>query len=293
MNAEVEWLADRFNARVTLLNVFEVPTRWYGGGDTPLINAEEITAYGTAEKQRLEEYNIRLPENRVERISAEGGAAWHIAQWTREHGTDLVVMGTHGYGPIRRLLLGSVAMKVLHDVDCPVWTQAAVRSVQFNAGRGISKILCSIDVSEEAIPLLRYARDVAAEFAAEVHLVHSVPETTSVAKCQEYDLHRSLTGWVRAEIERLQHEAQTAFPLHLTEGFISRDISEVAAAENADLLIIGRGHVQSAFGTLRTHTYEIIRQAPCPVLSFAAERAQEVAVPAFSRAIADPVEAAS
>ncbi len=31
-------------------------------------------------------------------------------------------MPTHGYGPFRRFILGSVTAKVLHDADCPVWT---------------------------------------------------------------------------------------------------------------------------------------------------------------------------
>ena len=31
-------------------------------------------------------------------------------------------MPTHGFGPLRRFLLGSVAAKVLHDAQCPVWT---------------------------------------------------------------------------------------------------------------------------------------------------------------------------
>jgi nucleotide-binding universal stress UspA family protein len=279
MNREVEWLAEHFNSRVTLLNIFEVPTSWYGGGDAPLINTEEFVSYAEAEKRRLRDYAISLPESRLKRISAEGGAAWHIARWTKEHDVDLIVMGTHGYGPLRRLLLGSVAMKVLHDVDCPVWTQAAMTGMKFNAERGISKILCSIDLSDEALPLLCYARQLASEFSATVELIHTVPETTSTARYFEYDLHPSMMRWAKAEIARLQHEAATDFPVHLTEGFISRDVAELAVSAHADLLLIGRGRVQSTFGTMRTHAYEIIRQAPCPVLSFAIKHQQEALFP--------------
>jgi nucleotide-binding universal stress UspA family protein len=38
-------------------------------------------------------------------------------------------------------------------------------------------------------------------------------------------------------------------------------------AEQADLVIIGRGHADRALGRLRSHTYNIIRNAPCPVIS--------------------------
>ena len=124
LNAQVEWLARRFNSNVTLLHVFEIPSSWYGGADAPMLSGEDIVAFANDEKQRLQEYSIHIPESRIERVSLEGGAAWHIANWAKEHASDLVVMGTHGFGALRRMLLGSVAMKVLHDVDCPVWTQA-------------------------------------------------------------------------------------------------------------------------------------------------------------------------
>ena len=89
-----------------------------------MLSGDDIVAFANDEKQRLLNYSIGIPESRLERVSLEGGPAWHIANWTKEHATDLVVMGTHGFGALRRMLLGSVAMKVLHDVDCPVWMQA-------------------------------------------------------------------------------------------------------------------------------------------------------------------------
>lgn len=35
MNAEVQWLAARFQSQVTLLHVFKIPTSWYGTGESP------------------------------------------------------------------------------------------------------------------------------------------------------------------------------------------------------------------------------------------------------------------
>ncbi len=50
----------------------------------------------------------------------EGGAADNIVNYTREHGIDLVVMSTHGFGGIKRLLLGSVTDRVIRSCEVPV-----------------------------------------------------------------------------------------------------------------------------------------------------------------------------
>ncbi len=53
---------------------------------------------------------------RVER----GGIAATIERVSRAEHVDQIIMGTRGFGTIRGLLLGSVAMQVLHLVDVPV-----------------------------------------------------------------------------------------------------------------------------------------------------------------------------
>jgi nucleotide-binding universal stress UspA family protein len=56
----------------------------------------------------------------VERTETGGGVAATIAAAVEENGVDLVAMGSHGRGNLRRTLLGSVASKVLRTVDVPV-----------------------------------------------------------------------------------------------------------------------------------------------------------------------------
>jgi nucleotide-binding universal stress UspA family protein len=38
-----------------------------------------------------------------------------------EDGADLLVLGSRGYGPLARTLLGSVSRKAAQDAPCPVW----------------------------------------------------------------------------------------------------------------------------------------------------------------------------
>jgi nucleotide-binding universal stress UspA family protein len=57
---------------------------------------------------------------RVTRTVLRGCAHREIVEFARTRGADLIVMGTHGYGPLRRLLLGSVTERVLRTAACPV-----------------------------------------------------------------------------------------------------------------------------------------------------------------------------
>jgi nucleotide-binding universal stress UspA family protein len=56
----------------------------------------------------------------VQHLLLEGDPAAEIVRHVQQTGTDLVVMGTHGRTGLDRLLLGSVAEKVLRDSPCSV-----------------------------------------------------------------------------------------------------------------------------------------------------------------------------
>jgi len=58
----------------------------------------------------------------VERVLLDGTPSREIVRYAEENDIDLVVMGTHGRGGIDRLLLGSVAEKVVRASHVPVLT---------------------------------------------------------------------------------------------------------------------------------------------------------------------------
>lgn len=43
-----------------------------------------------------------------------------IADFSQQEGVDLIVIATHGYTGVKKMLLGSVAFKVLHESHVPV-----------------------------------------------------------------------------------------------------------------------------------------------------------------------------
>ncbi len=61
-----------------------------------------------------------LDPSRVNTHIIVGQPDIEIVRFARERGADLIAMGTHGYGGVKRLLLGSVADHVVRQAACPV-----------------------------------------------------------------------------------------------------------------------------------------------------------------------------
>jgi nucleotide-binding universal stress UspA family protein len=56
----------------------------------------------------------------VEPVVLIGAPHVEIGDYLDRHGADLMVVGTHGHGPVRRFLLGSVAERLIRMARCPV-----------------------------------------------------------------------------------------------------------------------------------------------------------------------------
>jgi nucleotide-binding universal stress UspA family protein len=81
----------------------------------------------------------------------------------------------------------------------------------------------------------------------------------------------------RESMQPVRHETVQALrhllaELHITatvevlEGSVGEVVEQAAVFDDADLIVIGHGHLDEPMGHLRTHAYEIIWNAPCPIL---------------------------
>ena len=70
-------------------------------------------------RQRLSEFDAPPASERAVQI---GRPSADIVGYADEHDIDMIVIGTHCQGPIRQMLLGSVADKVVRSAHCPVLT---------------------------------------------------------------------------------------------------------------------------------------------------------------------------
>ncbi|MCU4718639.1 universal stress protein [Halapricum hydrolyticum] len=94
------------------LNSLPMETSW----DTISSILEEE---GAAALDVIDEYADGLA---IERQVVEGSPSRRIVQYAEDEDMDLIVMGTHGRGGIDRLLLGSVAERVVRTSPVPVLT---------------------------------------------------------------------------------------------------------------------------------------------------------------------------
>jgi nucleotide-binding universal stress UspA family protein len=108
---------------VTLLNVVKVDIVLAAVYDKECdINRMREKLF-TASRKYLAEVESRLSSEgiKVKAVSIEANSsADAITDYARENGFDMIVIATHGYTGIKKMLLGSVAMGILHHSPVPV-----------------------------------------------------------------------------------------------------------------------------------------------------------------------------
>jgi nucleotide-binding universal stress UspA family protein len=260
-------MAKRFQAQLTLLHVIDIPTGWYGSIEAPYPLAFDVPAMVEAGEKQLASYLVTPEVTQINRVVRHGDPATQIIIFAQEHHSDLIMMPTHGYGKFRSLLLGSVTAKVLHDAECAVWTAAHTQDPATTDHANSRNLLCAIDLVPESGALIRYAAELAKAYQAELRLVHAVPapEVRS-SNPRDAEFRRHLLEWARERIALLQREAGTDLEVCLEGGSPASVVRGAALHHGADLVVIGRGRGQRSFGSLRSNSYAIICDSPCPVL---------------------------
>jgi nucleotide-binding universal stress UspA family protein len=196
----------------------------------------------------------------------EGNPAEIIVKYAQTERMDLIMMPTHGFGPLRRSLIGSVTAKVLHDTQCPVWT--SVHTDTPPSPGATRTILCAVDSGESSVPLMQWANWLTGAYGAELKLVHVIPAVNETSMNPgEREVRRYLTCKALDGFASWRTEAGVKAEVQLRGGEIAARVADTALEEHADLLVIGRGHIQRRLGGLRTESLAIIREAPCPVIS--------------------------
>ncbi len=260
-------MAQRYHARVVLLHILQPPPPIYAGMGA--VYADSFDWNGAMEDRRIDLTRFaaaQLPKLDVECVVEAGDPAPAISRYACSLGMSLIAMPTHGYGIFRRALLGSVTAKVLHDSTLPVWTAAHAPEPSHRAHPKPRRILCALDMKPESRNTLDTALMLAKDAGASLELIH-VPAETVSQDAVEHHMRDLLEEAASRQLVGPDDVPPVANELRITNGGIAEAVRNLAIAQRADLVVIGRGKIRSGLGTLFANSYDIIRESPCPVLS--------------------------
>jgi nucleotide-binding universal stress UspA family protein len=266
-----EALADKQETEIFIVHVttplnYELSALDVGGTVLTELNADRTADL----KEQLDQFAAEeLAPYRVQRLLLEGDPAKRLVEFADAHSISLIVMPTHGYGLFRRFLLGSVTAKVLHDAHCPVWTGVHLENAPVPDKIHFRKVMVAVDLCpSQALKAISWGAQLAERESAEMVIVHAYPSLEG--RSGEYfdpNWRTYFTQVANDEIMKMQQKLGTNAELVMESGEPAHVVCNLAAAHQADLLVIGRGSAAGMFGRLRANAYSIIRQSPCPVVS--------------------------
>jgi nucleotide-binding universal stress UspA family protein len=203
-----------------------------------------------------------------------GEPADAIVAYAQSVPADLIVMGTRGKSGLQHLMLGSVTENVLRKAGCPVLTLSP--RLQRPIGFPFQRVLCATDFSAASVAALGLAASLTRDVTAEVVVLHvnDEPDEYELFVARPFDVHRHLDARDASAAGVLAQFAGRAFggqrqpTLRVVRGNPGEQIARIAAAEHADLVVMGaQGHnaVQTMLFGSTTNT--VVRTAECPVLT--------------------------
>lgn len=169
---------------------------------------------------------------------------------------------------MRRFLIGSVAAKVLHDAQCPVWTGVHLDGSRAPSDR-LEPVLCAVNPADNSTPALRWAADFAQTVHGRLVVAHAMPAAFARDGDGSGERERLLRWQAQAlqAVEDLLDRESIHADVVMHAGEPPKVVASVAERIRAALVVIGRGSAGGMSGTLKANAYSIVRGSPCPVVS--------------------------
>jgi nucleotide-binding universal stress UspA family protein len=256
--------------------------------DVPLTDKKFKTLIESEAKSGARSYldklmdRIKIKDN-VKHIVRVGKSAETIIDYAEEHKMKLIIMATHGRSGISRWTRGSVADKVLHNANIPVWLIKADTASKTFLKRGQKiKILVTLDGSKLAEESLASVIELSKQYGIDnveltlfrVSELFSPPYIyppempISIEEYLEYEKKRT-TEICHSYLENISKEltqeglnVKTA----VEEGIPADIIINFAKEQSIDLIVMsthGRtGFSHWAFGSIAE---KVLKGAPCTI----------------------------
>jgi nucleotide-binding universal stress UspA family protein len=271
--AHASLLARLCDATVTLLRVVS------SGRDVP---AAQALLEGLAR-------DYATPNVSMNVVVREGDAPTRILEEVQQRGADLVVMRTHGRSGLTRMVLGSVAERIVKHSPTPVLLLAP--HGQADRPVSIDSILVALDGSPGSTLALGAARELARRSGARLHLLQvlkPLPAYQSSALLMngpmyvdaswDEDAEAGARAYVEALASRLTAQGLAAQGEALVANSVPDAIITNAGEHACDLIVMSsHAHTGAARAFLGSVTDAVVRAAARPVLVIRREAEAETA----------------
>ncbi len=286
-------LANESAAELVLAHVWHVPPLAYA--DEPPFPAQMLQALIDDEQRGLAAAAAEVSRLGARRVTTKllTGVPWaQLVDLLHDDAAfGLVVMGTHGRTGLDRVLVGSVAEKMVRHAPCPVLTVPARGQIS-----GFRRVLCPVDFSESSRRAVALAGQFAAGDGAGIALLHSIelpvsysgePHVEGFAEVLDRRATQLLEDWARDLRTRVSVPVTTRSRI----GSPGAQILAVLEDDRAfDLVVMGsHGRTGLRRALLGSVAEKVVRHARCPVVVARARPGQEAVPAARPRTVAPDV----
>lgn len=214
----------------------------------------------------------------IDAVVRVGNTAGEVLEHAAGIKADLLVIGTHGRSGFDRLLLGSVAEKVLRKASCPVMIVPRRVPDPVSAGPVLyRRILCPVDFSDSSLHALTYAISLAQEADGQLTVLHVVAPEFESAPDIEYEAGMAIGDFLKQRESAMQRRLQEVVAgapefCHveslMTRGKPWREVLRVAEEQQSDLIVMGvQGRGAAGLLFFGSTTQHVVRHASSPVLT--------------------------
>ncbi len=257
-------IAQRYNAKVTLAHVFRPEAYHSVAADARQRALDD--AWREAQRQIMDQLIAgRLTGVANEVVVAQGDSIWEaLMALIQERHIDMVVVGTRGRAGMAKLLMGSVAEDIFRQAPCPVMT-VGPKLADKRTAEGPARILFSTGFSGHSLAAGGYALSLAQHQQGRLILMHVVttPTGSTAGPKLAHEAEQRLRALIPADA-RLVQPAEFVVEF----GSAADCILSVAEKYKPDVIVLGIRQPEGFARRVRWATaYEVVRHAPCPVLT--------------------------
>jgi len=209
----------------------------------------------------------RIPSERYHIVVTAGALPGALLDIMRQHQIDLAVLGTHGRRKFKKLLMGSVDEEVFRIAPCPV-LNIGPNIGQIVSGPELRHILYPVEFAPDTSEAARYAVSIAERYGGKLTLMNVMEDVPASANKRE-KFPVPVESWIDEHISRSSGLRSRVY-FESGSGPAPEAILNYASDAAVDLIVLAIHSMDPIIAAhLPNHdtAYEIVRGAPCPVLT--------------------------